>query len=52
MKYHVLHRLTRELHVLYPLEVLDMETDAEGRIIVHGTDGEFYYLLADESLAT
>ncbi|AFH63961.1 hypothetical protein ACVNS2_25145 [Paenibacillus caseinilyticus] len=50
MIYHVLHSSTRELRILTPAEVLDMDTDAAGRIVIHGADGEFYYLLADESL--
>ncbi|MGG3471504.1 hypothetical protein ABES02_29070 [Neobacillus pocheonensis] len=50
MIYHVIHMKTFEFKKLTTSEVLDMDTDAEGRVIVHGTDQEHYFLLASKDL--
>ncbi|CAG7651792.1 hypothetical protein ACFQI7_27715 [Paenibacillus allorhizosphaerae] len=50
MMYHVIHKMTHELKILNPADVLDMDTDSEGRIIVHGADQQIYFLLASKDL--
>ena len=46
MRYHVIHCQDHNVTTLTPSEVLNMEEDAEGRIIVYGTDKKSYFLLA------
>ena len=50
MIYHVMHQSTYEVKKLTPADIIDMDTDSEDRIIVHGTDQEYYFLLASKDL--
>lgn len=52
MTYHVIHIETHELKIFTPVDVMDIDTDAEGRVVVYGKDQEAYYLLASKDLVT
>jgi len=50
MKYHVINTRTFELKTLNASEILDMDYDTEGRVIVVGTGQKEYYLLTHKDL--
>ncbi|MFE5323063.1 hypothetical protein ACFQ88_30735 [Paenibacillus sp. NPDC056579] len=50
MKYHVIHCETLQLKTLSRADVINMEEDAEGRIVVYEAGEQKYYLLADIDL--
>jgi hypothetical protein len=50
MLYHVIHLRTNELKTLMSTDVLDMDYDADGRVVIIGTDQENYYLLANKDI--
>ena len=47
MIYHVIAKENKELRNLHADEINDIDYDLAGRIIVFGSDGQVYYLLAD-----
>lgn len=50
MLYQVIHMETSELRTLMAKDILDMDYDSEGRIIVNAKDHQSYFLLANKEL--
>ncbi|MCR8633517.1 hypothetical protein [Paenibacillus radicis (ex Xue et al. 2023)] len=50
MLYHVINLQTHEMKTLQPSDILDMDYDADGRIVIVDKDQETYYLLAHKDI--
>lgn len=52
MVYQVIHTQTYQMKTMNPSDVLNMEYDADDRVIITGHDQQIYYLLASKDLIT
>jgi len=50
VQYQVIHLQTRELKTLTASDIVDMDYDSEGRVMITAADQKIYLLLANRDL--
>ncbi|WP_197035541.1 hypothetical protein [Paenibacillus sp. UNC451MF] len=50
MLYHAIHRETHELITLTAADILDMDYDTAGRVVITAVDQQCYFLLASKDI--